>query len=908
MDDLLREFLTETSESLAVLDAELVQFEHQPDDTATLGNIFRLVHTIKGTCGFIGLPRLESIAHAGENVLGKFRDGVLPVTPKAVTAILKCIDAIRALLATLEETGAEPAGNDSVLLAELNDIASGGTGSVEPEPSASKAAPALAEAVIPASALPAGEAASPTLAASVIGDTGATLAGELTAEDECADAVKPPVPSNPPAPSSAPVVEAAVGESAGTTVTATKAVPVAQQSIRVSVETLESLMNLVSELVLTRNQLLQMVRGQSDTGFSVPLQRLSHITSELQEGVMKTRMQPIGNAWSKLPRIVRDLAHETGKKLELQMHGETTELDRQVLELVKDPFTHMVRNAADHGIETPEERRKAGKPETGVIRFSAHHEGGHIIIEVSDDGRGLNLERIRAKALEKGLVREADLAQMSDQQIYQFVFQAGFSTADKVTSVSGRGVGMDVLRTNIEKIGGNIELTSTPGKGSTIIVKIPLTLAIVSALIVAAGGQRFALPQICVVELVRVNGSGETRIETIRQTPLLRLRDRLLPLIDLRVLLNIKNGTAESVPSMGEISDACVVVTQVGQLRFGVIVDEVFDTEEIVVKPVNPLLRGIRYYAGNTILGDGGVVMILDPNGIAQAIGQQSSQTEDATSEAEHDDGAKSRLLVFRAGGEGMKAIPLELVARLEEIDLATVERPQDRPMIQYRGHLMPLVACDPNFAWPREGRRPVLVFTDRGRSMGLIVEEIVDIAEERLVIELAAQREASVGSIVVNGRATELVDAAHYLTQALPGWFENNLAHLSEVKQSPRVLLVEDSPFFQRLLTPFLESLGYTVTTADDAQHALALRDRGVKFEAIISDIEMPGMDGFEFAETVRREGNWCEMPLLALSSHASERDLARGRTAGFTDYIAKFDREGLVSSLQKTLRTAHA
>jgi len=872
MDDLLREFLTETTESLAVLDAELVQFEHDPENSGILGNIFRLVHTIKGTCGFLGLPRLEAIAHGGENVLGKFRDGVLAVSPEAVTSILKCIDAIRVLLAALEETGTESAGDDRALLAELAEVAQGR----QPSAATPLAPPVAAPDEEPAQTVPPAKLPQPEQACSTAVATAPRSSANETASPE-------------------PGAE-------------TKAGSVASQSIRVPVESLESLMDLVSELVLTRNQLLQMVRGRTDTELAPPLQRLSHITSELQEGVMKTRMQPVGNAWSKLPRIVRDLAHETGKKFDLQMSGEGTELDRQVLEMIKDPLTHMVRNAADHGIELPEERRRLGKPETGVIRLTAHHEGGHIIIGVSDDGRGLDLDRIRRKALDKGLVREGDLAQMSDQQIFQFVFNAGFSTAEKVTNVSGRGVGMDVVRTNIQKIGGNIELSSVAGQGSTFIIKIPLTLAIVSALIVSSRSLRFALPQICVLELVGVNGAGDAKIEMIRETPLLRLRDKLLPLVDLSTLLHLDTAAGDGEEARAGSRAAFVVVTQVGKLRFGIVVDEVFDTEEIVVKPVTPLLRGIRYYAGNTILGDGGVVMILDPNGIAQAIGHQGTRADDdaaATAEADH---SKVRLLVFRAGGEGQKAIPLELVARLEEIDLSNVERSQGRPMIQYRGHLMPLVACDPGFEWPREGRRPVLVFTDRGLSMGLVVEEIVDIAEQHLTVELTGSAEGFVGSAVIDGKATELLDATYFLTQAFPAWFEATGEITGRIRRSPKLLLVEDSPFFRRLVTPLLEAEGYEVTAVEDAGHALELRESGAAFDAIISDIEMPGMSGFEFARQVRHDQRWSGMPLLALSSHASESDLEQGRSVGFTDYIAKFDRDGLMSSLARTLRDLRA
>ncbi|MDH5749673.1 MAG: chemotaxis protein CheA, partial [Rhodospirillales bacterium] len=546
MDDLLTEFLTETSENIVVIDGQLVDLEKDPNNVEILQNIFRLVHTIKGTCGFLGLPRLEAVAHAGENVLDKFRDGDLEVTPDAVTLILRCIDTIKGLLAELEETSAEPEGEDQALIDELNALASGGN------------APAAAQA--PAEEAPAEEETSsgPTL-----NEFGAPIAADLLAEVAAAEAagVKAApdrtIMSEIAAEMAAEIEEEAAPEQVETPAPAAAGVPAkaeskeptekgppkesaaAASSIRVNVEMLEALMTLVSELVLTRNQLLQMVRGHDDSEFTVPLQRLSHITSDLQEGVMKTRMQPIGNAWAKLPRIVRDLSMEAKKKIDLQMIGADTELDRQVLELIKDPLTHMVRNSADHGLEGPEDRKAAGKPEMGVIILNAFHEGGHIIIEISDDGRGLNTDRIKKKILDNGLASEGELESMTDQQIHQFIFKAGFSTAEKITSVSGRGVGMDVVRTNIEKIGGTIELKSVEGKGSTFTIKIPLTLAIVSALIVECGGERFAVPQISVLELVRASAEGENKIEMINESPVLRLRNRLLPLVGLRELLKL---------------------------------------------------------------------------------------------------------------------------------------------------------------------------------------------------------------------------------------------------------------------------------------------------------------------------------------------------------------------------------
>ncbi|WP_141686716.1 chemotaxis protein CheA, partial [Bradyrhizobium sp. LMTR 3] len=477
MDDLLREFLTETSESLDTVDNQLVRFEQDPSDAKILDNIFRLVHTIKGTCGFLGLPRLEALAHAGETLMGKFRDG-MPVKAEAVTLILSSIDRIKEILAGLEATETEPEGTDEDLIEKLHAMAEGGHHAAE-APVAS-APVAVVEAPPVAPAMTKG-----TLVEQVLERP--LRPGEVSLDDlERAfretetEAAPAPVAKAAPAPE----VKEAAKETAKETAKAKPAKraaaveadgevadKIANQSIRVNVDTLEHLMTMVSELVLTRNQLLEISRRNEDTEFKVPLQRLSNVTAELQEGVMKTRMQPIGNAWQKLPRIVRDLSGELGKQIELEMHGADTELDRQVLDLIKDPLTHMVRNSADHGLETPAERVAAGKGEQGTIRLSAYHEGGHIIICIADNGRGLNTERIKAKALQNGLVTEAELEKMTEAQIHKFIFAPGFSTAATVTSVSGRGVGMDVVRTNIDQIGGTIDIKSVAGEGSSVTIK-----------------------------------------------------------------------------------------------------------------------------------------------------------------------------------------------------------------------------------------------------------------------------------------------------------------------------------------------------------------------------------------------------------------------------------------------------
>ena len=843
MDDLLSDFLTETHEGLSAVDEALLRLERAPDDAPTLAEVFRQVHTIKGTCGFLGLSRLEKVAHAAETILGLYRDGSLKVTPEGITLIFAAVDAIRKIVVGLEQHGQEPDGDDAAVIAALDAAARGESVALPSAPQAKAEAPVEA------------------------------------------------APAAAPAPRALEAVTEAVQTESAT----------AQQTIRVSVEVLEDLMTLVSELVLTRNQLMQLARVSSDSQISVPLQRLSHITSELQEGVMKTRMQPIGNAWAKLPRLVRDLANELGKKIDLEMRGADTELDRQVLELIKDPLTHMVRNSGDHGLEKPADRRAAGKPETGRILLNAYHQGGHIIIEIGDDGRGLPVDKIRAKVLAQGLTTEAELAQMSEHDVLRFIFRPGFSTAQQITSVSGRGVGMDVVKTNIERIGGTIELRSKEGRGTTFTIKIPLTLAIVSALIVQAGGERFAIPQIGVVELVRVGDEheGNTRIEMIKDAPVLRLRDRLLPLVSLSSLLRLREAPVGGLKGY-------VVVMQVGANVFGIVVDRVFDTEEIVVKPVAPILRHITMFSGNTILGDGSVIMILDPNGVARGAGitaedrVEDQQTMSVAVGIRSD--SSTSLLLFRAGDQTPKAVPLGLVARLEDIPVERIEMSGGTPVVQYRGQLMPMVPIAGHWEAPASGRQAVLVFTEGQRSMGLMVDEILDVVEEPLLIQPGSDRLGYLGSAVIAERVTDVIDTVYWLSHAGGDWFRGDRKS-SASHQKPRLLLIDDSNFFRHLVVPALSAAGFDVTAVESPAEALRLRDAGVEFEALISDIEMPEMDGLSFARNVRASGAWIRLPMVALSSRAEPEDVARGREAGFTDYVAKYDRDALLSSLRECL-----
>lgn len=704
MDEIVVEFLTETSESMTELDNLMLLLEQSPDDAELISRIFRIIHTIKGTCGFLGLPRLEKLAHKTEDVLGLFRDGTLAPEPDIISVILEVLDEIKEIIPGIETTGKEPDGDDSRLTGRLEAIAAGYLGAtisnesdIHDFPHDSGDATALHAAI-------ANTSDNPSLPTGDQGDGGA-------------------------------------------------------QTLRVSVDVLENLMTMVSELVLTRNQLLQINRQSKNNFYATPLQRLNLVVSDLQEGVMKTRMQPVGNAWAKLPRIVRDICRELGKKIDLEMYGQDTELDRQVLEKIKDPLTHMIRNAADHGIETPEMRRAAGKPESGKIILRSYHQGGHIMIEVSDDGRGLQIERIKRKIRENNLLDEEQLESLSSQQIQQYIFHPGFSTAEQVTSVSGRGVGMDVVRFNIEKIGGSVEMRSTEGQGTHFTIKIPLTLAIVSALIIGTAQDRFAIPQLSVSELVLINAEGAQQVEHVKNSKVLRLRGNLLPLIDLEELMGYPHTGHDDRPRY-------VVVTKVTQFMFGIIVDKVYDLEEIVVKPVTRLLKDLPLFSGNTILGDGQVIMILEPSGILKVSGMNEIlDSLQSRAEVEHmheQHGPELPLLLFRAGDETLKAAPLSMISRLEKLDLSQLELSNGRPVIKYLGRLMPVQSLD---HLPDDGVHPLIIFKDEHRITGLVVREIIDITryfgepQPAIVPHL-------LGSVIIDDEAVDILD---------PVWFANN-------------------------------------------------------------------------------------------------------------------------------------
>ncbi len=747
MDEIVKEFLIESSENLDRLDQELVKLESEPSSKELLASIFRTIHTIKGSCSFLGFPRLEKLAHAGESLLSRLRDGDLVLTEPIASALLAMVDAVRQMLGAIENSGQDGTEDYADLIERMAELQ-------KPLPSGSAPSDQCQPSSAPSSAMNQPENAQ--------------------ARQGNQEASAPKIPEDAPPCSDSAAVTIAPPREPPAKVTADASNPsTAGETIRVAVNLLDCLMNLVGELVLARNQLLQFHNRVPDAGFQAVCQRTNLVTTELQEQVMKTRMQPIENIWNKFPRTVRDLALHRGKDVRLEMEGQNTELDRTVIEAIRDPLTHLVRNAIDHGLEMPDARKRAGKDTVGVLRLRAFHEGGQVNIEVSDDGAGLNRERIRQKAVEHGLLSSQTAASAADHELFQLIFLPGFSTAEKVTSVSGRGVGMDVVRTGVEKIGGTVDVQSADGKGTNIRIKIPLTLAIIPALMIASGGERFAIPQASLLELIRLEAG--TGIEMVHGAPVYRLRGRLLPLVYLNAELQID----PRVPAATADSTLNIAVLQADGREFGLVVDDIIDTEEIVVKPLAKQLRGIKAYSGANILGDGRVALILDIPGLARRARVISESREHAAKLADfgrESAAGQDALLVVECGDRSRMAIPLSLVSRLEEFPTTAVEPTGTMEVIQYRGQIMPLVRLSRVVSGvePRsegaESSLQVVVSGQADRSVGLVVDKILDIVDEHPRVEKRSRRYGVLGSSVVQQRVTEVLDVPALVSTAIAG------------------------------------------------------------------------------------------------------------------------------------------
>jgi len=738
-DEILKEFLVESYENLDHLDREFVALESDPSARDRIAAIFRTIHTIKGTAGFLGLPKLEALTHAGESLLSLMRDGNIVLTPAGTSALLAMVDGVREMLGNLEATGSE---GDKAFTEVITLVGSFCEDKEEQEPPK----PLLGQILVETCVIDQAE-------------LDAALAQQRRDPKRLGEILVARKSVTPQA-----IQEALNQQNESHAATH-------DTSIRVDVGLLDKLMNLVGELVLARNQILQFGAQRKDAAFLGTSQRLNLITTELQEGVMRTRMQPIASVWDKLPRVVRDLSLSCGKQVRLEVQGKETELDRTIIEAIKDPLTHVVRNSLDHGIETPEARVAAGKPATGTLHLRAFHEGGQVNIEISDDGAGIDPERVKKKAIERGLVTAERASQMGERETLRFIFMPGFSTAERVTNVSGRGVGMDVVRTNIEKTGGTVEVQSALGRGTSLKIRIPLTLAIIPALVVATRGERFAIPQVSLLELVRLEGEqARVGVESIHGAPVYRLRGKLLPLVYLHDVLAL--GGEPSVDGLINI-----VVVRADDRQFGLVVDAVNDTEEIVVKPLGKELKSLSTFAGATIMGDGKVALILDVMGIAQRANVISEVRDRSVSDAQKESRElaqeRESLLLFRVDRHGRMAIPLSLVARLEEFPRDRLERAGAHEVVQYRGEILPLVDLRTMLgrqdSGDADGTGPlqVIVSSENGRSVGLIVEQILDIVEETLTIKRRSGVRGVLGAAIIQGKVTDLLDVQTVMRDA---------------------------------------------------------------------------------------------------------------------------------------------
>ena len=764
-DEIIKEFLTECSEHLDNLENDFVSLEQDPENHKLLSNIFRAMHTIKSGAGMLVFTNLEKLTHAAESLLVLLRDKKMTLNAECTTTLLQTADVVRGMLNLIESTGKDGNDDNSPLIQLLNDLRSGNNLPTKHENTA--------------------KIFTPVTMGTEENNIKNSL-NNLTVNDELISLSKD---SETVIISEIPVETVNQNISKNETIVDKEAMlgfrqdqaddkstSISDNTIRINVDLLDKLMNLIGELVLSRNQLLQFVSMQSDPNFVAVSQRLNLITSELQEGVMKTRLQPIGNIWGKFPRVIRALADTCKKKVNLEMFGKEIELDKTLIEAIKDPLTHIVRNSVDHGIELPEKRKACGKPEAGTLKLTAYHEGGYVNIEITDDGAGISPEKLKSKALEKGLITPDQAARITDQEALNLIFLPGFTTAEKITNVSGRGVGMDVVRTNIERINGNIDIQSKLNCYTSIKIKIPLTLAIIPALIITCKSYRYAIPQVSLLELVRLDREQiKEEIHYIKDTPVYKLRGKLLPLLYLAKELELSqahhfNKNDESI---------YVVILQAGESQFGLVVDDINDTQEIVVKPLSKILRKVSIFAGATIMGDGQVSLILDVIGLAHKAGLISANLKANGAMFENKSGSqtgeKQTLLLLSTGENNLIAVPLIKINRIEEFSEKAIERVGIQEVVQYRDSIMPLIRLRPvtnNMdSAASEEKIQVIVYSNSKNNFGLVVKQVYDIVEGVFTLHKHMIREGIIGTTIIEDKVTEVIDIENLIYTALPNY-----------------------------------------------------------------------------------------------------------------------------------------
>jgi two-component system chemotaxis sensor kinase CheA len=850
-DSILRDFVTESNEHLALIETQLLEIETAGAETETVNALFRAIHSIKGAAGFLGFAKVNDLSHAIESVMDRLRTGAINISAEVVDVLLRSCDELKSMVNNLEHSNSVDVTS---LVACLGAFADSPAVSMSPTAGSHDDATASLEA---------GSPIEPT-----VHPTG--LVGGGSESNQAGDA-----------------------------------------NVRVSVGLLDRLMNLAGELVLSRNQLLQAVGALQRPDFDTIASRLDQVTSELQEAVMQTRMQPLAGVFARFPRVVRDLSARLGKLCELTVLGKDVEVDKSILEAIGDPLLHIVRNALDHGLETPDARARLGKRHVGCLILEAAHQAGKVVIRLRDDGAGIDPAKLRVAAVSKGVVSAEQAATMSDHEAINIIFHPGFSTAERVTDVSGRGVGMDVVKANITKLGGAVEVSSELGRGTTITIELPLTLAIIPSLIVQSGGAPFALSQASIVELVRVSAAdASSRISTINDSEVLKLRGKLLPLVRLSNVLagpNRVKGVAECRTSAKGDSD--IIIVDAGSVRYGLVVDGLSDSEEIVVKPLGRHLKGARCLAGATILGDGRVAFILDANGIASFVGLQRSDSH----EVSHDDNSRSedeetQLALLLANGPVERfAVPMAIIKRLERVPRDRLTEVGGRLLLEYESISLPLLVLEDLIRAEPAPEHPwsyIVVFEAGGRELGLVAPQLVEIRKLSTRVDTTTLREPGVvGSLVADHRAVRLLDVFELAIKA--GLMcTHDQAVTREDLETTSILLVEDSTFFRGQVMRFLETLGHRVVPCEDGQQAWETLSAGKDvFSLVVTDIEMPRMNGYELCSRIKTDPRFDGLPVLALTSLAGEDDVTRGRQVGIDEYQVKMDRDRLLSAVERLI-----
>ena len=885
--ELVVEFVNESREHLADIESKLLGIEEAGTDQALVNDVFRAVHSIKGAAGFMGFTTLGKLAHELENVLNLMRNGELVADSPAIDTLLKAADKLRWMIDHIEGSNEADISDH---LAALEQVVAGLIAADSPaEQSPGEQSPVV-------QCLTEAHGAENVETEATNGKPPAEAAVKLPVQA----AVKPPAPE---------AVEVKAKPASPTETHA--ASPIADTSIRVGVGVLDKLMTLAGELVLSRNQLLQTLSSKDLTKFESVSARVDQVTTDLHETVMQARMQVVGTVFNRFPRVVRDLSAQLGKQCELKIEGAEVELDKSIIEAIGDPLTHLVRNAVDHGVEMPQQRQAAGKAAKATVVLRAYHQAGKVNISISDDGGGIDVAKLKQKAVARGLLSPDEAHSMNDREALNLIFRPGFSMAEKVTDVSGRGVGMDVVKTNIERIGGSVAVETEIGAGTTVHVRLPLTLAIIPCLIVHSGENRYAIPQSSICELVRVKRTeAATRIQHMKNAEVLRLRGTLLPLVRLDAVLGLALAGSEKSQSVAQN----IVVAEAGHMRFGLVVDGLHDSEEIVVKPLGRHMRNCSCLAGATILGDGQAALILDPAGIAGFSQLRAPEEETCGTANEASAAAKGdvqNLLLFRNDPADQFAIPMHLVARLERIRSLQIDSVGGSKVLQYRGGSLPVLQLEehiPARPMPEAAQVYVVVFTLGGREVGLLIHEVIDIHTSAASIDGTLFRQPGViGSIVIDGKTTRLLDLFELTAAAHPDWVVQSKSAPADGPRTETILLAEDSDFFRQRMTEILETAGYRVVACPDGAAAWqALQDPEQTFDMVVTDLEMPHVDGFELVRRIRQHPSVAHLPVFAVSSLASEEDQQRARQAGVNEYHIKLDREALVTAVTAQMQKA--